>query len=215
MAPTYSVISAAAVNKLFVIQTLKMKTHSLAVSRIAVRYCGLVLLGSSLLGCAVSQNEIPNPPREIKGERDKPPAELLSAPPPSPGDGEKAPPAIADGQSIFFAQGSAKIDQDAIQVLEIHAAKLRSNPKLVVTLIGHSDHLGSRSYNIAIAEQRVAAVAKALRGMDVQRGQIRKLSLGNEKPGGSCQSEDCRRKWRRVDLSYPKPRVERRVGRKE
>lgn len=116
---------------------------------------------------------------------------------------------------MFFARGSSDLGSAALSVLERHASRLRADSRLVVTLVGHSDHLGSRSYNLAITEQRVAAVARALRHMDVQRSQIRKYGLGSEKPGLSCQSEKCRRKLRRVDLVYPKPKIEHRVGRQE
>lgn len=181
----------------------------------AVRqFGGCSLLAVSLLGCATPQPQTPDSARE-EGAARSAAATVETVPPLPTVDSEKDPPAIAEGRSVFFARGSANIDPEAIKVLELHAARLRANPRLVVTLIGHSDHLGSRSYNLAIAEQRVAAVGKVLRSMDVQRNQIRRFSLGNEKSGVSCQNETCRRKWRRVDLSYPKPKAERRVGREE
>ena len=37
-------------------------------------------------------------------------------------------------------------------------------------------------------------------------------SYGYEQPGAACAGEPCRRKMRRVDLLYPKPRAERRLG---
>lgn len=181
----------------------------------AVRqFGGCSLLAVFLLGCATPQPQTPDSAQK-EGAARSAAATVESAPPLPSVDSEKDPPAIAEGRSVFFARGSAEIEPEAIKVLELHAARLRANPRLVVTLIGHSDHLGSRSYNLAIAEQRVAAVAKVLRSMDVQRNQIRRFSLGNEKPGVSCQNETCRRKWRRVDLSYPKPKTVRRVGREE
>lgn len=202
------------IKKQFVMQTKTFSASSRFPLRIVRQFGGYALLILALMGCSSTQSQRPESARE-EGARRNAVAEVEAVPPLPSVDSEKDPPAIAEGRSVFFARGSADIDQEALKVLERHASRLRSDPRLVVTLIGHSDHLGSRSYNLAIAEQRVAAVAKVLRTMEVQRNQIRKISLGNEKPGVACQSDSCRRKWRRVDLSYPKKKIERRVGRAE
>ncbi len=112
------------------------------------------------------------------------------------------PPAVSEGRSVFFAPGSADLDAAARAALEPHAARLRDDSRLVVTLVGYTDPLGSRSYNLALIEQRVSAVARALRSMDVKPQQIRRHSLGRENAGPACQSESCRRKLLRVDLEY-------------
>lgn len=178
-----------------------------------------LLLGLAwLAGCAISPQAVRVPPEETASSpamyfQPAPLGVEASLPGVKKDESPVDPPAIREGRSVFFARRSSDISSEALSVLELHASRLRADSRLVVTLVGHSDHLGSRSYNLAIAEQRVAAVAKALRNMDVQRGQIRKYGLGSEKPGLLCQSEQCRRKLRRVDLVYPKTEVERRVGR--
>lgn len=116
-----------------------------------------------------------------------------------------APPAVVDANAIFFRRGEARISDAEADKLDAHAERLRTNPRLVVTLVGLTDHLGSRAYNLAIAEQRTAAVMKHLRELGVPAKQIRRRSYGNE-TAGSCRSESCRVKMRRVDLVYPKPR---------
>ena len=62
------------------------------------------------------------------------------------------------GNAMFFQRGSALLDDPALTVLRLHAERLRENSRLVVMLVGHTDHLGSRSFNLAIAERRTAAV---------------------------------------------------------
>jgi outer membrane protein OmpA-like peptidoglycan-associated protein len=47
--------------------------------------------------------------------------------------------------------------------LRQHAEYLKQNPKTVVTLVGYVDDAGSRSYNLAITEQRILAVKQLLR----------------------------------------------------
>jgi len=110
-------------------------------------------------------------------------------------------PALDDANSIFFAPGAAKINAAGTAKLREHAVRLKANPRLMVTLVGHTDHLGSRSYNLAIAEQRTAAVAEQLASLGVRRTQIRHYGIGNEK-ASTCRSADCRQRMRRVDLIY-------------
>lgn len=125
---------------------------------------------------------------------------------------EKTPSLHDIGNAIFFQRGSALLDDPALTVLRLHAEHLRENSRLVVMLVGHTDHLGSRSFNLAIAERRTAAVKAKLREFGVPARQIRERSYGYEQPGAACAGEPCRRKMRRVDLLYPKPRAERRLG---
>lgn len=170
--------------------------------------CGLVALTAACT-TAVPPSELPATPPAVPQEmRPAPDPIPIAATPRSeaPTDGPREhvldPPAIREGRSVFFAKGSAELDANAHAVLKTHAVRLQDDSKLVVTLVGHSDHLGSRSYNLAVADQRVTAVAKTLRRLGVQRSQIRRYSLGNEKPGVQCQNETCRSKWRRVDIVY-------------
>lgn len=144
---------------------------------------------------------------------------VSSAPPPSGINGASLADAAEQTRSsregsnaVFFQRGSAVLDDTALAVLRRHAESLRENPRLVVTLVGHTDHLGSRSYNLAIAEQRTAVVKAKLREFGVAKKQMRARSYGYEQPGVSCTGEACRRNMRRVDLLYPEPRMEHRVG---
>jgi outer membrane protein OmpA-like peptidoglycan-associated protein len=132
-------------------------------------------------------------------------AAAAAAPTLQPSASTSASPAVVDANAIFFRRGEAQISNAEAVKLDAHAERLRANPRLVVTLIGHTDHLGSRAYNLAIAEQRTVAVMKQLRELGVPAKQIRRRSYGNE-TAGNCRSESCRVKMRRVDLVYPKPR---------
>jgi outer membrane protein OmpA-like peptidoglycan-associated protein len=119
---------------------------------------------------------------------------------------EPAAPAPGNPNTVFFKRGSAMLDDAALTVLRPHAERLRDNPRLVVTLVGHTDHLGSRSFNLAIAEQRTTAVKTKLRELGVPAKQVRQRNYGNEKAAAGCRSEECRARMRRVDLVYPAPR---------
>lgn len=104
--------------------------------------------------------------------------------------------------SVFFPSSGTAVDADGRRRLLEHAARLKANPDLVVTLVGHTDNLGSPSYNLAIAEQRVNAVYAVLRSQGVPLIQIRRYGVGSEQMGLGCKSAQCRRKMRRVQLHY-------------
>lgn len=108
------------------------------------------------------------------------------------------------GEDVFFALGEARIDSEEQPKLAAHAARLKADPKLCVTLVGHTDDLGSPAYNLAIAQQRVDAVFDALRSLGVGRNQLRRYPVGSEKAPAGCRQETCRSKLRRVEFQYPR-----------
>ncbi|WP_300454926.1 OmpA family protein [Accumulibacter sp.] len=104
---------------------------------------------------------------------------------------------------VYFAFGEAMIDSESADILRQNAQKLKEDPQLVVTLVGHTDNLGSAAYNLAVADKRIEAVSDRLRSLGVPRNQIRRLPVGSEQSSKqSCDSEACRRKMRRVELVY-------------
>jgi outer membrane protein OmpA-like peptidoglycan-associated protein len=113
-------------------------------------------------------------------------------------------PVVRERNVVFFQRGATQPEAAGDQVLQAHAQRLKDDPRLVVTLVGHTDHNGSRSYNLAIAEKRTAAVMERLRELGVPAKQIRRRHYGNE-AAPNCRSESCRARMRRVDLVYPRP----------
>jgi peptidoglycan-associated lipoprotein len=112
--------------------------------------------------------------------------------------------AVNEGNSVFFQSGRSEIDAAGERLLQQHAERLKANPRLRVTLVGHTNDLGSPAYNLAIAEQRVDAVHRRLREAGVPARQLRRYVVGAEKTSKACHSVECRRKMRRVELVYRK-----------
>lgn len=110
--------------------------------------------------------------------------------------------AVDAEHSIFFPPSGVTVDDEGRAQLQVHAERLKSTPGLVVTLIGHTDDLGSPSYNLAIAEQRVNAVYAILRSLRVPLTQIRRYGVGSEQVDRACKSAQCRKKMRRVQLVF-------------
>ena len=113
-------------------------------------------------------------------------------------------PPLDYAHNVYFPLGSHALSGEAMIALKRHARRLNGNPRLVVTLIGHTDDLGSREYNDALCLKRAKAVEQALLGLNVSPRQIRIASrYGYEKsPAMPCRTEACRRALRRVELRY-------------
>ena len=165
------------------------------------RYTAPVLLGMALLGCGSAATSPPVPEPQVSpglsADSDKP----LAAP---PTEGTAAA-ALEDEDSIYFASGATRVDAAGQQKLRRHAARLQENPAQVLTLVGHTDDVGSSSYNLAVAEQRIEAVARLLRAYGVPRKQmhpVRSYVVGAGKSAPSCRTAACRQKMRRVELIY-------------
>jgi OOP family OmpA-OmpF porin len=105
-------------------------------------------------------------------------------------------------KTIFFSPGASTISSSERGKLKPLAARLKADRRLAVTLIGHANDTGSRSFNVAIADARIAATVAALKKMGVAAYQFRKRIVGDEKVPANCRSAECRRSMRRVDLVF-------------
>lgn len=167
-----------------------------------MRSClSLVTLGLMLLGCSTSATA----PSEGVPTRSPGPsaaADLpLDGPPPTRHTSAVVP---DEANSIYFAGRATRIDATGQGKLRLHAARLKENPEQVVSLAVYTYGQGSDSYNLALADQRLDAVAKLLRNLGVPRKQIhplRRYGVGPEGSRPACRMADCRRIGR-VELIY-------------
>ena len=67
-------------------------------------------------------------------------------------------PTLVEENNIFFPLRSTIVDDLGKEKLRQHANRLKLNLKETVTLVGYTDDLGSRNYNLAITEERLNAV---------------------------------------------------------
>lgn len=111
-------------------------------------------------------------------------------------------PDVTPENNVFFASGDVKVDERGQELLRRHATRLKDNPQQVITLVGYTDPLGSPSYNLALAEERLDSVVEILRSLGVARGQIRRVNTGQAQGGSDCDSPACRQQMRRVELIY-------------
>lgn len=134
------------------------------------------------------------------------------APPPTGASGAVAaeppvapraePERLVHGDNIFFRAGSTELDAAERLKLPAHAERLKADSRLVVTLVGHTDDQGSRSYKLAIAQGRVDTVFAALRRLGVPARQMQRFPVGREKLVTGCTTAECRKTMRRVEVIY-------------
>ena len=67
---------------------------------------------------------------------------------------------------------------------------------------GNCDERGSREYNLALGQRRAEAVRRILVLMSAREPQIDAVSLGEEKPRCTVQTEACWAENRRGDLLH-------------
>lgn len=104
--------------------------------------------------------------------------------------------------NVFFMLASSTLSRDEKDKLRRHAARLKEDGEQIVTLVGHTDNTGSRAYNLAIADQRVNAVARYLKALGVPTRQVRKGFAPREQTPPTCKSSACLQKMRRVELIF-------------
>lgn len=85
--------------------------------------------------------------------------------------------------TVNFAFNSAHIDAQAAQVLRAQAKWIRQFPEVRFKVFGHTDAVGSDSYNIRLGKQRANAVVNFLAQNGVSRGRLQAVvSHGETRP---------------------------------
>ena len=82
----------------------------------------------------------------------------------------------------LFDFDSAKLKAESREPLRKIAAILIKYPETNLTVAGHTDNIGSVSYNIQLSEHRAQAVADYLAELGIPAARIRIMGLGFERP---------------------------------
>lgn len=101
--------------------------------------------------------------------------------------------------NLFFPTGSSDLAKESTQELNRIASILKTHTKLIILLEGHTDDVGSDASNKTLSESRAESVKKYLveKG-GIAKDRIRTLGMGSGKPVAPNDTEENRRKNRRV-----------------
>jgi outer membrane protein OmpA-like peptidoglycan-associated protein len=77
---------------------------------------------------------------------------------------------------------------------------LNDNPNIEIEISGHTDNLGSTSYNQDLSKKRAEQVFNALVAGNVDKRRLNFIGFGDQKPIANNDTEDGRKSNRRIEF---------------
>lgn len=105
-------------------------------------------------------------------------------------------------QIYLFAFDNASVANKYLAAINAQADYLMRHKGAHVLLAGHTDHRGSREYNVALGERRAKSVQELLQLRGVSKKQIRVVSYGKERPVAFGDDDASDKLNRRVEMTY-------------
>ena len=102
--------------------------------------------------------------------------------------------------AVSFASGSSSLDSKLFPTLDRIAATLNEYPETTITVVGHTDSVGSAESNRALSGSRAAAVADYLGQRGVRRDRMVIDNRGELEPVADNATESGRAQNRRVEM---------------
>jgi outer membrane protein OmpA-like peptidoglycan-associated protein len=101
---------------------------------------------------------------------------------------------------ILFDFNSAALRTESRQTLRDLAANFRNYPDEQVTVEGHTDSVGTPSYNQTLSDQRASSVSSYLIDEGVPSSRITSIGYGETRPKASNDTPEGRQVNRRVEI---------------
>ena len=101
---------------------------------------------------------------------------------------------------ILFDFNSAALRGESQRTLSDLAANFRNYPDEQVTVEGHTDSVGTPSYNQTLSEQRASVVSNYLTDQGVPSSRITSIGYGETRPKASNDTPEGRQLNRRVEI---------------
>ena len=114
---------------------------------------------------------------------------------------------VGEGIQVTFASGllfdfdSDRVRAEAAQNLRNLASSLDKYPNTDLLIVGHTDSVGTDSYNQSLSERRARATAAYLATQGVANARLRTSGRGETEPVESNATDTGRQKNRRVEVA--------------
>lgn len=103
--------------------------------------------------------------------------------------------------NITFQTGKADINNAFYKVLDSVALVLKEYDQTIIAVAGHTDSVGSASYNEKLSHQRADAVANYLKTRGIKDARIEVIGFGESMPIADNNTAAGRAQNRRVELT--------------
>ncbi|WP_051201983.1 OmpA family protein [Ferrimonas senticii] len=103
---------------------------------------------------------------------------------------------------VFFDNDRDQIRADQRHAIDDALARLNAEPKMTITLVGHTSAVASAEYNLALSKRRVDNVKQALLDGGINPQRISSDYRGEMELKFSGDSEQDHRNNRRVEIRY-------------
>jgi outer membrane protein OmpA-like peptidoglycan-associated protein len=103
-------------------------------------------------------------------------------------------------KGVNFETGSTYLTEASRPVLDEVYVSLNANPEIVVEIRGHTDNVGSHSYNLKLSEERAKSVKTYLVDLGIERDRLITKGFGPDQPIASNATPEGRAKNRRIEF---------------
>ena len=83
---------------------------------------------------------------------------------------------------VLFDYDEFTLRSSSIKILNLLVRYLRDNPEDKVDLMGHTDNVGSESYNLKLSQQRASACKLYVIEQGIDKSRVMAIGLGEIKP---------------------------------
>jgi len=107
---------------------------------------------------------------------------------------------VIDFEHINFELNKAVLTTQSYEALKKIALILQENPNVNIEIGGHTDDSGDDAHNLTLSQNRVDTVKKALINLGSEEERLKAVGYGETKPLVSNDTQENRRKNRRVEF---------------
>jgi outer membrane protein OmpA-like peptidoglycan-associated protein len=101
---------------------------------------------------------------------------------------------------INFDTGKSTIKPESKAIINQIVEMLKANPKLNISVEGHTDNMGNPKSNKTLSDDRAKSVVSAIVAQGIDAKRLSALGHGQDKPIADNKTEEGRAKNRRVEL---------------
>ena len=109
---------------------------------------------------------------------------------------------ILANKKIHFEYDKAAIKHSSYRLLNNLANVIKNCPDTIVYITGHTDSIGSATYNKALSQKRANSVKQFLVHKGIKKQRLKAIGYGESRPIASNKTKEGRKKNRRIEFKF-------------